>query len=122
MTTASGALGRAKTRAQRAVGIVLAATALTGAAAFVTATQAQANPAGCTSGFLWRSNGTLGGGYARCNSSSGTAYQVLIRCQDYHTGYASYHAGPWRNPGGGDSTAWCPSNAGATNVWINLPD
>ncbi|GAA1551926.1 hypothetical protein GCM10009789_02050 [Kribbella sancticallisti] len=122
MTTASGVLAHTKTGVRRAAGIALAATALAGAAAVVTAPQAQAYPAGCTSGFLWRSNGTIGGGYARCNSSSGTAYQVAIRCQNYSTGYASYHTGPWLNPGMGDSTAWCPSNAGATDVWINLPD
>jgi hypothetical protein len=116
----------------RKVGTALATTALATTAAVITVAPAQAapvrvgpaqdTPPGCVAGFLWRDNGTIGGGYARCSASSGTAYQAVVRCQDYGSTYAEYRYGPWKNPGTGDSTAWCPSWAGATTVWVGLPD
>lgn len=100
--------------------VALAGVVATSAA--VAATPAQANPPGCTSVWLYRDDNSFGGGYARCGSGSGTAYQVQIRCKDYTTYYISYATGPWMNPGTGDSNAWCPSNSGVDTLWINTPD
>ncbi|MFC7615175.1 hypothetical protein ACFQV2_18325 [Actinokineospora soli] len=84
------------------------------------AAPAQAYYPGCDQGFL-TAEGALRGGWARCGTSAGVQYQAMIRCE--HFPYRiTYHYGPWKYPGTGNSEVWCPSGAGATNVWVNVPD
>ena len=119
MIKKNGALARTKT-ALRAVGTAAAATALTVGAAVFTAAPAQAYP-GCSSGFL-TAEGALRGGWARCSYESGVMYQAMVRCENYTSHYVTYVYGPWKYPGTGDSSVWCPSNYGATHVMTNVPN
>jgi hypothetical protein len=118
----------------RKAGMALAATTMAATAAVLGAAAAEATPApgfsaqglsfppGCAAGWLYGGDGTYVGVWASCGSGTGRAYQAVARCVDRTTGYVSYASGPWKNPGTGDSNAWCASNSRTTEGWINFPE